>query len=83
MRIDPLRHQVSLGATALAPDQARSRPRLRMPLRWHRGVPLVNLTTVAGTVAALADTGAEGLFLSPTLATRLHPLWPARPLRLV
>lgn len=83
VRIDPVRHQVSLGATALAPDQARSRPRLQMPLRWHRGVPLVNLTTVAGTVAALADTGAEGLFLSPTLATRLHPLGPARPLRLV
>jgi len=83
VRIDPIRHQVSLGATALAADQARSRPRLQMPLRWHRGVPLVNLTTVAGTVAALADTGAEGLFLSPSLAARLHPLGPARPLRLV
>jgi len=83
LRIDPVRQQVSLGATALAPDQARSRPRLQIPLRWHRGVPLLNLTTVAGTVAALADTGAEGLFLSPSLAARLHPLGPARPLRLV
>jgi hypothetical protein len=83
VRIDPARLQVSLGPTALAADQASPAPRLRVPLRWHKGVPLLNLTTVAGPVAALADTGAEGLFLSPALASRLHPLGPARPLRLV
>jgi hypothetical protein len=34
----------------------------------------LSLITVAGRVEALADTGAEGLFLSPALAARLHPL---------
>jgi hypothetical protein len=83
VRIDPVRAQVSLGATALDAEQGSPAPRLRFPLRWFKGVPLLDLTTVAGPVAALADTGAEGLFLSPALAARLHPLGPARPLRLV
>jgi hypothetical protein len=83
VRIDPLRQQISLGAAALAPVQATAPPRLRVPLRWHKGVPLLDLTTVAGPVAALVDTGAEGLFLSPGLAARLHPLGPAQALRLV
>lgn len=88
VRIDPLNLQVSLGTAAFRVDQVRGdqatrAPRLRVPLRWHKGVPLLDLITVAGPVAALADTGAEGLFLSPTLAARLHPLGPARPLRLV
>jgi hypothetical protein len=46
-------------------------------------VPVLTLRTVAGPVEALADTGAEGLFLSPALAARLHPLGQPRPLRLV
>lgn len=60
----------------------RSRPQ-RLPLRWHRGVPLLQLSTTVGPVQALADTGAEGLFLQPALAARLRPLGPAQPLRLV
>lgn len=83
VRVDPERRQVSLGAMALGAAPASRPARLRLRLRWHRGVPLLDLTTVAGPVAALADTGAEGLFLSPALAARLHPLGPARPLRLV
>lgn len=59
-------------------------PRLqRLSLRWHRGVPLVALASSRGAVQALADTGAEGLFLQPALAKRLRPLAPAEPLRLV
>jgi hypothetical protein len=47
------------------------------------GSRLLQLTTVKGTVAALADTGAEGLFVTPELAARLHPLGKPQPLRLV
>jgi hypothetical protein len=65
-----------------APATPRSRPQ-RVPLRWHRGVPLLQLRTSVGPVQALADTGAEGLFLQPALAARLRPLGPAQPLRLV
>jgi hypothetical protein len=46
-------------------------------------VPLLSLITVAGRVEALADTGAEGLFLSPALAARLHPLNQAETLAMV
>jgi hypothetical protein len=56
---------------------------LRIPLRWQRGVPLLSLTSPSGPVQALADTGAEGLFLSPALTSRLEPVGPAEPLRLV
>jgi hypothetical protein len=62
--------------------QGRREP-LRVPLRWHHGVPLLSITSPSGPVQALADTGAEGLFLSPALASRLEPLGPAAPLRLV
>ncbi len=81
VRIDPLQNQVSLGNAALSVQGTR--PRLRVPLRWHKGVPLLDLTTVAGSVPALADTGAEGLFLSPGLAGKLHPFGRPRSLRLV
>jgi hypothetical protein len=65
-----------------APATTRSRPQ-RVPLWWHRGVPLLQLSTSVGPVQALADTAAEGLFLQPALAARLRPLGPAQPLRLV
>jgi hypothetical protein len=83
VHIDPLRSRLSLGAAAMDAAAAMSPPRLRIPLRWHKGVPLLTLASVAGPVEALADTGAEGLFLHPALAGRLHPLGPARPVRLV
>jgi predicted aspartyl protease len=66
----------------IAAATPRSRPQ-RVPLRWHRGVPLLQLSTSVGPVQALADTGAEGLFLQRALAARLRPLGPAQPLRLV
>jgi hypothetical protein len=66
----------------IAAATTRSRPQ-RVPLRWHRGVPLLQLSTSVGPVQALADTAAEGLFLQPALAARLRPLGPAQPLRLV
>jgi hypothetical protein len=66
----------------IAAATTRSRPQ-RVPLWWHRGVPLLQLSTSVGPVQALADTAAEGLFLQPALAARLRPLGPAQPLRLV
>jgi len=83
VHIDPLRSSLSLGAAAVEAAAAMPPPRLRIPLRWHKGVPLLTLPSVAGPVEALVDTGAEGLFLHPSLAARLHPLGPARPVRLV
>ncbi len=81
--IDPSRQRLALGAAALAAAQAAAvRPSLVIPLRWRRGVPLLALQTPAGPVAALADTGAEGLFLTPALAARLQPLGLAQSLKL-
>jgi hypothetical protein len=57
-------------------------PKLQLPLRWQRGVPLLQLSTPAGSVSGLADTGAEGLFISPRLVSVLLPLSPPQPLRL-
>lgn len=82
VRIDPRRQLLRLGQAATTPEPGEP-PTLTLPLRWFRGVPLLRLTTAAGPVAALADTGAEGLFLAPGLAVRLRPLSPAEPLRLV
>ena len=81
--VDPLAQRLSLGPGALRPQGPGPQPRQILPLRWHRGVPLVSLITVAGRVEALADTGAEGLFLSPALAARLHPLNQAESLAMV
>lgn len=86
--VDPLAQQLSLGPRALgpwalAPRALRLQPRQTLPLRWFRGVPLVGLQTLAGRVEALADSGAEGLFLSPALAARLHPLNHPEPLEMV
>ncbi len=76
--VDPLAQRLSLGPLAL-----RTQPRQTLPLRWFRGVPLLSLLTLAGRVEALADTGAEGLFLNPALAARLHPLNQAETLAMV
>ncbi len=80
-RIDPVAGQVVLGPGALQPPPPRAA--LRLALRWHRHVPLLQLASAAGPVQALADTGAEGLFLQPALAARLQPLDRGTPLRLV
>jgi len=81
--VDPLAQRLSLGLRAWAPRALRLQPRQTLPLRWFRGVPLVGLQTLAGRVEALADSGAEGLFLSPALAARLHPLNHAETLEMV
>lgn len=84
--IEPEASRLVLGAQAPAAFRsARERPQppLRVPLLWRQGVPLFRLSAPAGPVLALADTGAEGLFLSRALAARLQPLAAARPLRLV
>ncbi len=84
--IDPPGGRISLGAAALS-DAARAGAAspvrsLMLPLRWQSGVPLLPLSTPFGTVQALADTGAEGLFLTAGLAARLPAQGPPRPLRL-
>lgn len=74
------------GTTGPPPFSTASLPAeapLRLSLRWRQGVPLLELRTPTGAVAALVDTGAEGLFVSPALASRLQARGPARPLKLV
>lgn len=82
--IDPAANQLSLGAAALraADRQTKARPRLELPLRWEKGVPLLVLWGARGPLPALADTGAEGLFVTPELAARLQPRGPTQPVRL-
>lgn len=66
------------------PVSAVNTPRFQVvQLRWHQGVPLLGLNTPVGVVPALADTGAEGLFLSRELGMRLPLLGRWRSLRLV
>jgi predicted aspartyl protease len=81
--VDPRGGTLALGPPALRAAAAAGMPRRALPLRLHRGVPLLELRGEAGPVPALADTGAEGLFLSPKLARRLPPLGPPQPLTLV
>jgi hypothetical protein len=93
--IDPIAGRLVLGPAAPAAFNASRHPvasgpphpdrsgALTVPLRWRQGVPLVGLTRNGARVEALADSGAEGLFLSPALAARLEPVGPAKPLRLV
>ena len=82
MLIDPVGRRVRLGPEADRPAIAPPRA-TRLPLRWRHGVPLLDLQdSRGGGVSALLDTGAEGLFVSRTLAARLHPQGPVRPLRI-
>lgn len=81
IRIEPAAQRLVLGPAALQlPLPAGAR---RLALRWRLGVPLLTLTSAAGPIGALADTGAEGLFLAPSLAGRLRPLDSPQALRLV
>lgn len=84
--VDPAGGRLALGEQALrAAEQAaatRAGVPVSLPLRWQKGVPLLPLTTSTGAVQALADTGAEGLFLTPALAARLRPQGRSTPLRL-
>lgn len=89
--IDPLGGRLSLGQRAIAEAESyrragagRGERPTTLPLVWRQGVPLLPLTTPAGPgrALALADTGAEGLFITAALAERLRPLAPATGLRL-
>jgi hypothetical protein len=94
--IDPLGDRLAVGGQALAEAALSSEPRRRetsattLRLRWQRGVPLVPLaldqrqptgTSLTATVPALADTGAEGLFVTPALAATFTGLAPSLPLQ--
>jgi predicted aspartyl protease len=84
--VDPIQGSLRFGADALAPPPGLTSdsPPWRLPLEWRLGVPLLGLPTRGGRlVMALADTGAEGLFLSPALAARLPVAGTASSLRLV
>lgn len=81
--VDPQADRLALGPPALRVAAAAGAPALQLPLRLHRGVPLLELRGEAGPIPALADSGAEGLFLSPSLAARLAPLAAPQALRLV
>jgi predicted aspartyl protease len=81
--VDPHAERLALGSRALLEARRAGPAALRLPLRWRLGVPLIELRGPAGPIDALADTGAEGLFLSPALAKRLPPLGRPEPLTLV
>lgn len=87
--IDPQGGSVRFGRLALQWRQTMPSPRDSLLMSWRRGVPLlpIRLRPPAGkpirTHTALADTGAEGLFLTPALASILLRLGPAQSARLV
>lgn len=85
--IEPHGQRLSLGPMALADADRfhRGGPAgapTTLPLVWREGVPLLPLSTPDGSALALADTGAEGLFITAGLAARLQPLAAASTLRL-
>jgi hypothetical protein len=73
--VDPRGGRLALGSPAVTAAQRQAAADAAtptvLPLRWSSGVPLLPLRTGAGTVPALADTGAEGLFVTPALGRRL------------
>lgn len=96
--IDPQAGRLAFGAAALRqsvgvaalggsprPAVASSVPPgpQRLGLRWRQGVPVLGLRTPIGEVDALADTGAEGVFLSRGFGSRLPLNGLGRTLRLV
>jgi hypothetical protein len=87
--VDPQQGRVALGRSALQWRQTMGSSPQVVPLLWRLGVPLLPLqlaTSGGETIAraeALADTGAEGIFLNSPLAERLTPLGPSQPARLV
>lgn len=87
--VDPLMGTVLFGQPALHWRRAiASQPEV-IPLAWRRGVPVVPMRVQpradqpARVMDALADTGAEGLFLTARFAQTLTPLGPPLAARLV
>lgn len=81
--IDPQAGWVRFGRSATRPKQRGDAAAISLPLRWRRGLPLLDLQGRRGPLAALADTGAEGLFLAPELLPELTALGPGERLTLV
>jgi hypothetical protein len=87
--VDPVGATVVLGAPVQLWRQSMGRDPHVLALAWRHGVPLVPLRGRSrsgewiGQVLALADTGAEGLFLTEALAAKLIPLRASQPARLV
>lgn len=84
--VDPRSGRLALGADAIAAARRHSAsdpaPPAALTMDWRAGVPLVPLRTPLGRVSALADTGAEGLFITSGLARRLAPVAASRPVRI-
>jgi hypothetical protein len=87
--VDPVAAIVALGEPALQWRRSLPFPSQVVTLTWRRSLPLMPLriSPRAGgstsTLPALADTGAEGVFMTPALAQRLTPLQASQPARLV
>jgi hypothetical protein len=87
--VDPVAAIVALGEPALQRRRTLPSPSQVVTLTWRRRLPLLPLRIRPGaggstdTLPALADTGAEGLFMTPALAERLTPLQASQPARLV
>ncbi|MFN7677351.1 MAG: hypothetical protein ACK5QW_01995, partial [Cyanobacteriota bacterium] len=87
--VDAVGASVVVGAPVRVWRPSRGGERRGLALAWRHGVPLVPLRGRSrsgewiGQVLALADTGAEGLFLTEALAAKLIPLRASQPARLV
>jgi hypothetical protein len=87
--VDPLAGHVLFGPPALQWRRAMVSSPTVLPLIWRRGVPLLPLRVRSRSdgqvreLPALADTGAEGLFLTAPLAATLTSLAPAQSARLI
>lgn len=95
--IDPGADRLALGSAALdLAERARASVAVTsapttLPMRWSQGVPLLRLrlrpawASAPGpaetTMEALADTGAEGLFVTEALAAALPQVEPSRPVQ--
>ncbi|MFN6131728.1 MAG: retropepsin-like aspartic protease [Synechococcaceae cyanobacterium] len=81
--IDPKAGWLRFGSRAIQPSQGVAAAAKSLPLRWKRGLPLLYLQGPRGPLPALADTGAEGLFLAPDRQGDLTPLGPGEQITLV
>jgi hypothetical protein len=87
--VDPVGATVVLGAPVQVWRRSMGREPHVVALAWRHGVPVMPLRGRSRTgewlsqLLALADTGAEGLFLTEALAAKLIPLQASQPARLV